>query len=80
MGAGHMGLWEDSIKSEDQADAADMGLEGNLPKTVSIGKKPLHRLSKSFSERMFRLKPKELFGPADIQASAGLPLRLGGIP
>lgn len=55
-------------------------LEGDLPKIVAIGKKPLHGLLKSFPEPVFCLKAKEFFSPADIQAPSRLSIGLGGVP
>ena len=51
-----------------------------MSQVAAIGRKPLHRLTESFLERVFRLKVEELFGPADIQAPARLPVGLGGVP
>jgi hypothetical protein len=55
-------------------------LEVNLSHRIAIGKKPLHRLLQSFSEPVFRLKTKEFFGSADIQAPSRLPVGLGDVP
>lgn len=55
-------------------------LEGDLSKIVAVGKKPQHRLLKSFPECMLRLKSEKLFGPAHIQTASGLSVGLGGVP
>ena len=55
-------------------------LERDLSKMVAIGSKPLHGLLESFQECMFRLKAKELLGPADIEAPSRLPIGFAGVP
>ena len=49
-------------------------LEVDLSQRIAVGKEPLHRLLESFPERVFRLKAKEFFSPADIQAPSRLPV------
>jgi hypothetical protein len=41
-------------------------LKSHLSNIVAIGKKPLHRFPESFEERVFRVKAKKFFGPADV--------------
>jgi hypothetical protein len=61
-------------------DLFDGLLEVNLSQRIAIGQKPLHRFLESFPECMLRVKAKEFFGPADIQAPSRLPVGLGGVP
>ena len=51
-----------------------------MSQIVAVSVEPLDGSLEALVQVMSGLKPKEFFGPADIQAPSRLPVGLGGVP